>query len=214
MDIINLLSWLKAGKFSKTVPEDALSVIAVPNITRGDAYLPVTVPTLVLSNNIGKRLGGGIVVDEWDENGIKKFLIASLTNLATSLPWTIPPYTGILIGGTSKVNGLPNTDAIIAQTGAPAATTYAAGIARLYLGGGYNDWYLPANYELFAMMRVAFIVNRNLSTIQALATTGGYASSTEFNSNTYYAVNNITIASANNAKTSLVLVRAVRIHTL
>jgi hypothetical protein len=37
MDIINLLSWLKAGKFSKTVPDDALSVIAVPNIPRGDA---------------------------------------------------------------------------------------------------------------------------------------------------------------------------------
>ena len=214
MDIINLLSWLKAGKFSKTVPEDALSVIAVPNITRGDAYLPVTVPTLVLSNNIGKRLGGGIVVDEWDENGVKKFLIASLTNLSNSLPWTISPYTGIFLGGTSKVDGLPNTDAIIAQTGAPAATTYAAGIARLYLGGGYNDWYLPSNHELTAMMRAAFIVNRNLSVTQALSTTGSYASSTELNGINYYGINNITLASINSLKTSLNPVRAVRIHTL
>lgn len=214
MDIINLLSWLKAGKFSKTVPEDALSVIAVPNITRGDAYLPVTVQTLVLSNNIGKRLGGGIVVDEWDENGVKKFLIASLTNLSNSLPWTVPAYTGTILGGTNKVNGLPNTDAIIAQTGAPAATTYAAGIARLYLGGGYNDWYLPSSYEIFAIMRAAFIVNRNLSVTQALSTTGGYASSTELNAINYYGTNNVTISSFNTLKTTLNAVRAVRIHTL
>lgn len=214
MDIINLLSWLKAGKFSKTVPEDALSVIAVPNITRGDAYLPVTVPTLVLSNNIGKRLGGGIVVDEWDENGVKKFLIASLTNLSNSLPWTIAPYTGIFVGAVNKVNGLPNTDAIIAQTGAPAATTYAAGIARLYLGGGYNDWYLPSNYELSAMMRAAFIVNRNLSVTQALSTTGGYSSSTELNGTGFYGLNNAALASATIQKTTLSPVRAVRIHTL
>lgn len=214
MDIINLLSWLKAGKFSKTVPEDALSVIAVPNITRGDAYLPVTVPTLVLSNNIGKRLGGGIVVDEWDENGDKKFLIASLTNLSNSLPWTVPAYTSTFLGGTSKVNGLPNTNAIIAQTGAPAATTYAAGIARLYLGGGYNDWYLPSNHELSAMMRAAFIVNRNLSVTQALSTTGVYASSTELLNTSFYGVNTPTLATLTNLKTSLTGVRAVRIHTL
>jgi hypothetical protein len=214
MDIINLLSWLKAGKFSKTVPEDALSVIAVPNITRGDAYLPVTVPTLVLSNNIGKRLGGGIVVDEWDENGVKKFLIASLTNLSNSLPWTVPAYISTFLGGTSKVDGLPNTDAIIAQTGAPAATTYAAGIARLYLGGGYNDWYLPSNHETFAMMRAAFIVNRNLSVTQTLSTTGGYATSTELNGNSFYGINNTTLGSATIAKSTLNPVRAVRIHTL
>jgi len=214
MDIINLLSWLKAGKFSKTVPEDALSVIAVPNITRGDAYLPVTVPTLVLSNNIGKRLGGGIVVDEWDENGIKKFLIASLTNLATSLPWTIPPYTGILIGGTSKVNGLPNTDAIIAQTGAPAATTYAAGIARLYLGGGFNDWYLPSSWELNLCFDAATIVNKVLGSTNGFVSgphwsstesSGTFAFSQPFTSGTAGAIAKSSTSSA---------VRAVRIHTL
>lgn len=214
MDIINLLSWLKAGKFSKTVPEDALSVIAVPNITRGDAYLPVTVPTLVLSNNIGKRLGGGIVVNEWDENGVKKFLIASLTNLSNSLPWTLPAYISTSVGATNKVYGLQNTNAIIAQTGAPAATTYAAGIARLYLGGGYNDWYLPSNYEGLAMMRAAFIVNRNLSVTQALNTTGSYACSTELSNSQYYGTNNVTLASITNFKINFNSVRAVRIHTL
>jgi hypothetical protein len=41
---------------------------------------------------------------------------------------------------------LANTNAIILQNG--VGTTYAAGLARAYNGGGYADWYLPSKNEL------------------------------------------------------------------
>ena len=149
MDVLNFISWLKAGKYTTTAPIDAVTVIGVPNTTRGDAYLPATVPISALQTNIGKLMGGGIVVSEWIENGVHKALVASLTNLSTTLPYTITAFQSTLIGATAQSysNGLTNTNAIIAQTGAAANTTYAAGIARLFAGGGFSDWYLPSAWE-------------------------------------------------------------------
>ncbi|HNX58437.1 MAG TPA: DUF1566 domain-containing protein, partial [Spirochaetota bacterium] len=51
-------------------------------------------------------------------------------------------------GGTGEAlgTGSSNTDKIIDQN--DAGTTYAAGLARAYNGGGYTDWYLPSSYEL------------------------------------------------------------------
>ena len=148
MDILNFFdSWIKGGKYSTTAPIDAVTVVGVPNTNSGDLFLPVTVPISALQTNIGKLMGGGIVVSEWVENGVHKALVASLTNLGSSV-WSLFPTTAVGTTGQSLFDGLTNTNAIIAQTGAPAATTYAAGIARLYLGGGYNDWYLPSKDEL------------------------------------------------------------------
>ena len=96
---------------------------------------------------IGTLVGGGILVGIWNESGVKKGLIASLTNLSTSLPYTIPAFQTTLIGPTAQslYDGASNTAAIIAQTGAAPTTAYAAGIAKLHSGGGYNDWYLPSS---------------------------------------------------------------------
>jgi len=225
MDILNFISWIKAGKYSPTMPADAITVVGVPNPTRGDAYLPVTIPITAITSlippfpvsntNIGKLIGGGIVVAEWDDNGVKKALVASLTNLATSLPWTIPPYDTISVpgvGAQSLFDGLTNTNAIIAQTGAPAAITYAAGIARLYLGGGYNDWYLPSVWELNICYNVAAIVNKIPGADDF--TSSGYWASTETNNSSarrrLFGDGGLSSSSKNfNA-----YVRAVRIHTL
>lgn len=49
--------------------------------------------------------------------------------------------------GTKIGTGLANTDSIIAKTGF-ISLAYAAGLARLYDGGGYKDWYLPSIDEL------------------------------------------------------------------
>jgi hypothetical protein len=220
MDILNFISWIKAGKYSPTMPADAITVVGVPNPTRGDAYLPVTVPVTAITSlipvsntNIGKLLGGGIVVAEWDENGVKKALVASLTNLSTSLPWTIPAFQSTLIGPTAQnYNGLDNTNAIIAQTLLPATTAYAAGIARLYLGGGFNDWYLPSLLELNMCFNSAAIVNRVLGT-NGFAN-GTYWSSTETNSTSARRILFSDSAVLSSSKPGTSNVRAIRIHTL
>ena len=223
MDILNFISWIKAGKYSPTMPADAITVVGVPNPTRGDAYLPVTVPVTafadlfpVSNTNIGKLLGGGIVVAEWDENGVKKALIASLTDLGFS-PWS--PVTNVLIGPTAQSwsNGLGNTNAIIAQTGAPATTAYAAGIAKLYLGGGFTDWYLPAAWELNMCYNSATVVNRILGANGFQTNTWNYWSSTEINLSTAWRISFKEGYGVNTSKisgTGNVSVRAVRIHTL
>ena len=213
MDILNFISWIKAGKYSPTMPADAITVVGVPNPTRGDAYLPVTIPVTALQTNIGKLMGGGIVVAEWDENGVHKALVASLTDLNTNLPWTTTSYDNALIGSTAQSysNGSTNTNAIIAQTGVPADITYAAGIARLYLGGGYNDWYLPAVRELNMCYNAATVVNRILGA-------NGFSSNFYWSSTEYDAIRgwgqyfnsgfqDYDNKSINNS------VRAVRIHT-
>jgi hypothetical protein len=49
--------------------------------------------------------------------------------------------------GTAIGTGFSNTSNIIASQGG-TATSYAAGVARAYTGGGYTDWYLPSKEEL------------------------------------------------------------------
>jgi len=76
-------------------------------------------------------------------------LIAAISDQSTStgIRWNkgsnITTSASILgIGG-----GLANTTTIITSQG-QSATTYAAGLARAYTGGGYSDWYLPTRDEL------------------------------------------------------------------
>jgi trimeric autotransporter adhesin len=217
MDILNFISWIKAGKYSPTMPADAITVVGVPNTTRGDAYLPATVPVTALQTNIGKLMGGGIVVGEWFENGVHKALIASLTNLSTSRPWMISPYNTTLVGPTAQSysNGSTNTDAIIAKTGVPATTAYAAGLTKLYLGGGFTDWYLPAVWELNMCFNSAAIVNKVLGNVNGFfANNAYYWSSTEFNFSSAFRMYFINGTLNSTTKTAGSYVRAVRIHTL
>jgi hypothetical protein len=69
--------------------------------------------------------------------------------------------TGIAIG-----TGASNTNAIIVAQGAPQ-TRYAAGLARAYTGGGFNDWFLPSKDELYEMY-----INRNIINQTAIANGG------------------------------------------
>jgi hypothetical protein len=215
MDILNFISWIKAGKYSPTMPADAITVVGVPNPTRGDAYLPVTVSVSSFTGtNIGKLLGGGIVVAEWDDHGVKKALIASLTNLSSGVPWS--PVTNVLIGPTAQSwsDGLGNTNAIIAQTGVAATTAYAAGIAKLYLGGGFSDWYLPAQWELNMCYNSAAIVNKILGSVNGFASSYYWSSTEASFSNAWLSTFNFGYGLSTNKGYSAAYVRAVRIHNL
>jgi len=213
MDILNFISWIKAGKYKSTAPLDAVTVVGVPNPTRGDAYLPVTVPISDLQTNIGKFIGGGIVVSEWFENKVHKALIVSLQDLSINSAWTVTAQQSVnLPGAQSYSNGLSNTNAIIAQTGAPATTLYAAGIARLYLGGGYNDWYLPSLWELNMCYNSAAIINKVLGVTNILGA-AGYWSSTGYTATDAWTIDFQDSGNYPLGKMFGSAVRAVRTHT-
>jgi hypothetical protein len=166
---------------------------------------------------IGALIGGGVVVAVFVEGGVNKALVASLTNLSTGIIWTTSAFQTTQVpgvGSQSFFDGLSNTNAIIAQTGASATTAYAAGLARLFAGGGFSDWYLPSNWELNMCYNSAAIVNKVLGGTNGLGGTS-YWTSTENSSSTVW---NLTFnfatydntASKNFARS----VRAVRIHTI
>ena len=73
---------------------------------------------------------------------------ADQTPSDSGIIWAIVAKQGTAVGGTGIEigKGKANTDAIIAQNG--EGITYAAGLARAYNRGGYNDWYLPSKDEL------------------------------------------------------------------
>ena len=179
--------------------------------------MPVTVPVSAFGSGgfthyVGELFGGGIIVQVWkDSLGVEHGLIASLTDLSTSLPWTVFAQQTNLIGTTAQsiYDGLTNTNAIILQTGAAPTTAYAAGIAKLYLGGGFNDWYLPSNLELNACYNSALIVNKVLGVTNSFAN-DFYWSSTEFNNTDAWVQDFVYGYHYNINKSSPSYVRAVR----
>ena len=169
----------------------------------------------VNSTEIGALIGGGVVVAVFNENGVNKALVASLTNVAANLIWTTTAFQTTLIGATAQSyhDGLTNTNAIIAQTGVSATTSYAAGLARLHNGGGFSDWYLPSLWELNMCYNSAAIVNKNLGA-NGFFLQNGHWSSTEGSATAGLSLNFVFGLQGNTNKNGTHQVRAVRIHVL
>ena len=219
----NTTNWALLANIGATGPQGPAGIQGIQGLTGPQGPQGVTGATGATGaagassgGNIGKLLGGGIVVAEWNESGVQKALVASLTNLSGGLQWTVNAQDSNLIGTTAQSfsNGSTNTDAIIAQTLAPAANTYAAGLARLFTDGGYNDWYLPAAWELNMCGNAAVIVNRVLGPINGFSTTNVYWSSTEYNNVTAFTFDFSSILVSFDSKSSGNYVRAVRIHNI
>jgi hypothetical protein len=196
-------------------PNPKGSKLTIQNMDDNLLYLSESIAAGGGGSNIGKLIGGGIVVGEWNESGVNKALVTSLTNLSVGLTWTEGALIGTLIGPTAQSysDGLTNTNAIIAQTGAAATTTYAAGIARLFAGGGFSDWYLPTQWELNMCYNSATIVNKILGSTNGFIN-NNYWSSTEYSANAAYRLGFNDGGQFPLNKGTNCFVRAVRIHTI
>ena len=105
---------------------------------------------------IGVEYGGGTVGHIYDdgtilivsdvlvdENGNNKFIWGTM---------------GLEIGTKDRGYGRPNTDKIIAME--TSTENFAAKMCVEYRGGGFDDWYLPAQFEadrLYQNMRISEI---------------------------------------------------------
>jgi len=111
-------------------------------------------------------------------------LIAAVADQSSDIRWDNGPDEPVTTGatGTAIGTGSANTDAIINEQG-PTETSYAAGLARAYDGGGYDDWFLPSKDELNKMYQ-----NIGQGNTLGLGNVGDFAnnyywSSTEFDNN-------------------------------
>jgi hypothetical protein len=109
----------------------------------------VTIPLYTIGDT---ALGGKIAYilqrgDSGYDANIQHGIVAAISDQTSAIRWhngsnKITGAKGVVIG-----TGFANTNSIISAQG-ETTTSYAAGLARAYKGGGYDDWFLPSKDEL------------------------------------------------------------------
>lgn len=162
------------------------------------------------SHYIGEHAEGGIIYYLYqDSTGKEHGLVVSLKNLSREVEWG--PKDKDVENCASTWDGQSNTQAILMAT---RDTTKAAGLCDKYSSEGFDDWYLPAIYELQTINSNLFAVEKALDAV---------AGSDEIEMNLYWSSTQSNEASAwffsfydskptnYYDKTSKTLVRAIRL---
>jgi len=128
--------------------------------------------------------GGLIFYDKGSVSDGWRYLEAALSDQSTGIQWYNGTYITTDATGTVLGTGPVNTTKIIDSQG-ETTTAYAAGLARAYHGGSYNDWFLPSKDELNQM----YANLHNISTPVGDFDAEAYWSSTESEANRAWFVN-------------------------
>ncbi len=136
---------------------------------------------------IGDFYQGGVVFHLFAEGeigyvaGETHGLIAAVADQSFSIRWYNGSYVTTGATGTVIGTGATNTTTIISVQGGPTETSYAAGLARAYTGGGHTDWFLPSKDELNKMYTNRATINTTAAANYGSDfSTNSYWSSTEY----------------------------------
>ena len=157
-------------------------LLSVPYALHANTATSTTSSAEGFTHYIGELFGGGIIVSVWKTAGVEHGLITSLTDIGTSVWSNVENLIGTPAQSTS--DGQSNTLAIINQVGHVAS---GAKLCNDYVAGGFNDWYLPATWELKEIKNSALKIYLTLGVNYEIKG-GEYLCSTESNDSYYYGI--------------------------
>ena len=168
----NISSTVAFNVVTPTITTSYKLISVTDESTNASTDFSGTTASIIVPHYVGESFGGGIVF--YITDGGAHGLIAAISDQGP-IQWYNGSFTNTGATGTAIGTGLSNTNAIIAIQGG-TSTSYAAGLARAYNGGGFTDWYLPSKDELSKLYEMKVLGYGNFAD-------NAYWSSTETNNN-------------------------------